>query len=129
MSPTPQRLLSTLGLGNSLECVEPGRGLPGRRPKPLVEKLGQPPPSFLSRPNIDPIPKALLLEALLVLLLLATGLSTAAPSLAPSTADPISAASPPKPGVLVNELPLFLAPIIVAAESKPGSPWSWRGIL
>lgn len=59
---TPHRELSNDGLGSSFECVLPGRGLPGLRPKPEVKEAGHPPPS-LSRLKRLRMANALLLGA------------------------------------------------------------------
>ena len=71
---TPQRLLSTEGLGNSVECVDTGRGDAGRRPNEVKDD-GQ--PSFL----------CLSKNAVNALLLGAVGASTSE-SATPSTPNP-----------------------------------------
>lgn len=43
---TPQRLLSKLGRGSSLLCVEPGRGEAGRLLRPKMKLLGHPSAPF-----------------------------------------------------------------------------------
>lgn len=98
--PTLQRWLSIDGLGSSIECVDPGRGEVGRRPKVPVKLEGHPPLlSLLKRPNAR---------------------------LLGGTAEPASA-DPSKLGPW-NTVPEILLFLLRAVESKPDIMLSALGI-